>query len=162
MFNIGDRVVYPMHGAGIIEAIEDKEILGQVEQYYVMKMPLGDMRVMIPVAKVDHLGIREVIASHSVEQVLEILRDQKERLTDSWNKRYRDNLDKLKTGNIYEIAGVVSELLYLEREKGLSAGERKMLDQAKQVLVSELLLAGPTDEDELEKMFDSLSKKASL
>jgi len=162
MFNIGDRVVYPMHGAGIIEAIEDKEILGQVEQYYVMKMPLGDMRVMIPVAKVDHLGIREVIASHAVEQVLEILRDQKERLTDSWNKRYRDNLDKLKTGNIYEIAGVVSELLYLEREKGLSAGERKMLDQAKQVLVSELLLAGPTDEDELEKMFDSLSKKASL
>ncbi|MGB8956815.1 MAG: CarD family transcriptional regulator [Tumebacillaceae bacterium] len=162
MFNIGDRVVYPMHGAGIIEAIEDKEILGQVEQYYVMKMPLGDMRVMIPVAKVDHLGIREVIASQSVEQVLGILRDQKERLTDSWNKRYRDNLDKLKTGNIYEIAGVVSELLYLEREKGLSAGERKMLDQAKQVLVSELLLAGPTDEDELEKMFDSLSKKASL
>ncbi|MGZ4033082.1 MAG: CarD family transcriptional regulator [Tumebacillaceae bacterium] len=161
MYKIGDRVVYPMHGAGIIESIEDKEILGQVEQYYVMKMPLGEMKVMIPVGKVENLGIREIIESHSVDQVLEILRDQKERMTDTWNKRYRDNLDKIKGGDIYEIADVVGELLYLEREKGLSAGERKMLDTAKQIVVSELLLVGSTDEGELEEMFESLSKKAS-
>jgi CarD family transcriptional regulator len=161
VYKIGDRVVYPMHGAGIIESIEEKEILGQVEQYYVMKMPLGEMKVMIPVGRVDNLGIREIIESHSVDQVLEILRDQKERMTDTWNKRYRDNLDKIKGGNIYEIADVVGELLYLEREKGLSAGERKMLDTAKQIVVSELLLVGSTDESELEDMFESLSKKAS-
>lgn len=161
VYKIGDRVVYPMHGAGIIESIEEKEILGQVEQYYVMKMPLGEMKVMIPVGKVENLGIREIIESHSVDQVLEILRDQKERMTDTWNKRYRDNLDKIKGGNIYEIADVVGELLYLEREKGLSAGERKMLDTAKQIVVSELLLVGSTDESELEDMFESLSKKAS-
>lgn len=119
------------------------------------------MKVMIPVAKVEHLGIREVIGSHSVEGVLEILRDQKERMTETWNKRYRENLDKIKAGDIYEVADVVGELLYLEREKGLSAGERKMLDTAKQILVSELLLAGYSDEEELEKLFDTLSKKAS-
>ena len=162
VFNIGDRVVYPMHGAGVIEAIEHKEILGEVEQYYVLRMPLGEMKVMIPVKKVDHLGIREVIQSNSVEQVLDILRDQKDRMTDTWNKRYRDNLDKLKGGNIYEVADVCGELLYLEREKGLSAGERKMLDNAKQILVSELLLVGSTDEEELEQMFEILSKKASM
>ncbi|HEU4962503.1 MAG TPA: CarD family transcriptional regulator [Bacilli bacterium] len=162
MFKIGDRVVYPMHGAGIIEAIEEKEFLGQMERYYILKMPLGDMKVMIPVGKVDNLGIRDVIESQSVERVLDILRDQKERMTEGWNKRYRENLDKIKGGDIYEVADVVGELLYLEREKGLSAGERKMLDQAKQILVSELLLAGQTDEQELERMFDQLSKKASL
>lgn len=161
MFNIGDRVVYPMHGAGIIEAIEEKEFLGQMEQYYILKMPLGEMKVMIPVGKVENLGIREVIESQSVDQVLDILRDQKERMTESWNKRYRDNLDKIKGGNIFEVADVVGELLYLEREKGLSAGERKMLDTAKQILVSELLLVGETDEQELEQIFDRLSKKAS-
>jgi CarD family transcriptional regulator len=161
MFKIGDRVVYPMHGAGIIEAIEEKEFLGQIERYYVLKMPLGEMKVMIPVGKVENLGIREVIESQSVERVLDILRDQKERMTDSWNKRYRDNLDKIKGGNIFEVADVVGELLYLEREKGLSAGERKMLDHAKQILLSELLLAGPTVEQELEQIFDKLSKKAS-
>jgi CarD family transcriptional regulator len=163
VFNIGDRVVYPMHGAGIIEAIEEKEFLGQVEQYYVVKMPRGEMKVMIPVAKVEFLGIREVIASHSVGEVLNILRDQKERMTETWNKRYRDNLDKLKAGDIYEVAKVAAELLYIDRERGLSTGERKMLDQVKQILISELLLAGgTTDEDQLEKMFDSLSKKTSL
>jgi CarD family transcriptional regulator len=161
MFNIGDRVVYPMHGAGVIEAIEDKEILGEIEQYYVMKLPLGEMRVMIPVRKIGNLGIREVIESNQVGHVLEILRDQKERMTDAWNKRYRDNLDKIKGGDIYEVADVVGELLYLEREKGLSAGERKMLDTAKQILVSELVLVGETDEEELEHLFEVLSKKAS-
>lgn len=161
MFNIGDRVVYPMHGAGVIESIEEREILGELERYYIMRMPFGEMRVMIPVRKVTNLGIREVIPSQEVEQVLDILRDQKERMTEAWNKRYRDNLDKIKGGDIYEVAGVVGELLYLEREKGLSAGERKMLDTAKQILVSELVLVGSTDEEELEQLFDRLSKKAS-
>jgi CarD family transcriptional regulator len=161
MFNIGDRVVYPMHGAGVIESIEEREILGEFEQYYIMKLPFGEMRVMIPVHKVMNLGIREVIQSQEVEQVLDILRDQKERMTESWNKRYRDNLDKIRGGDIYEVAGVVGELLYLEREKGLSAGERRMLDTAKQILVSELVLVGSTDEEELEQLFDRLSKKAS-
>lgn len=153
--------MYPMHGAGIIEAIEEKDFLGQLERYYILRMPYGEMKVMIPVSKVDHLGIRETIPRGSVNRVLEILRDEKERMNDSWNKRYRDNLDKLKGGDIYQVADVVGELLYYEREKGLSTGERKMYDTAKHILVSELLLVGESDEEELENLFVSLSKKAS-
>lgn len=161
VFKIGDRVVYPMHGAGIIEAIEEKEFLGQVEQYYILRMPYGEMKVMIPVSKIDLLNIRGTIEESDVDQVLGILREEKERMNESWNKRYRENLDKLKGGDIYEVAGVLGELLYFEREKGLSTGERKMYDTAKHILVSELLLVGPAGEEELEDLFHVLSKKAS-
>ena len=162
MFKIGDCVVYPMHGAGVIEGIEEKEFLGQVEQYYILRMPYGgEMKVMIPVSKIDNLGIRGTIELNSVERVLQILRHEKERQSESWNKRYRDNLDKLKGGDIYQVADVVGELLYFEREKGLSTGERKMYDTAKHILVSELLLVGASGEEELEKLLTSLSKKAS-
>ncbi|MBL0389437.1 CarD family transcriptional regulator [Tumebacillus sp. ITR2] len=161
MFNIGDRVVYPMHGAGIIEAIEEKEFLGQTERYYILRMPYGEMKVMIPVSKIDNLNIRGTIEESSVDRVLDILREEKERMNDSWNKRYRENLDKLKGGDIYQVADVLGELLYFEREKGLSTGERKMYDTAKHILVSELLLVGPAGEEELEHLLTTLSKKAS-
>jgi CarD family transcriptional regulator len=161
MFNIGDRVVYPMHGAGIIEAIEEKEFLGQTERYYILRMPYGEMKVMIPVSKIDNLNIRGTIEESSVDRVLDILREERERMNDSWNKRYRENLDKLKGGDIYQVADVLGELLYFEREKGLSTGERKMYDTAKHILVSELLLVGPAGEEELEHLLTTLSKKAS-
>lgn len=141
MFAIGDKVVYPMHGAGVIQEIEDKEVLGRRQRYYVMMMPMGDMKVMIPVESSDVVGLRRVIDREHVAKVLEVLRDEASVMSGNWNRRYRDNLDKLKTGDIFAVAEVVRNLSVREREKGLSTGERRMLENARQILVSELVLA---------------------
>jgi CarD family transcriptional regulator len=150
MFNVGDKIVYPMHGAGVIESIEEREILGRKQNYYVMKMPVGDMKVMIPTLNVDDIGIREVIDGHEVDKVFEILHDRSINVTSNWNKRYRENMTKIKSGNIFEVADVVRTLMIRDREKGLSTGERKMLNSARQILVSELLLAKDSDHFEME------------
>lgn len=141
MFNIGDRVVYPMHGAGIIESIEEREILGQRKQYYIMKMPIGDMKVMIPVDGVDDVGLRQVIPHDDLDRVLEVLAGERTKMSANWNRRYRANAEKLKSGNIFEVAEVVRNLTLREKEKGLSTGERKMLENARQILISEVVLA---------------------
>jgi len=149
MFKIGDKIVYPMHGAGIIEAIEEKEILGELQKYYVLKMPIGDMKVMIPTRNVGDIGIREVIGSADVEKVFTILKDANVNINTNWNKRYRENMVKIKSGNIFEVADVVKSLVLREREKGLSTGERKMLNSAKQILLSELILAKGISENDI-------------
>lgn len=154
MFNIGDKVVYPMHGAGIIESIEEKEILGHKKKYYVMKMPVGDMKVMIPTENVEDIGIRGVINKHEVEKVFQVLSDNRTSTTLNWNKRYRENMDKIKSGDIFEVADVVRTLMCREKVKGLSTGERKMLNSARQILVSELVLAKGTEPLEIEKMIE--------
>ena len=154
MFNVGDKIVYPMHGAGVIESIEEKEILGHKQNYYIMKMPVGDMKVMIPTHNVDGIGIREVIDSCDVDKVYEILQDQSVNVTSNWNKRYRENMTKIKSGNIYEVADVVRILMIRDREKGLSTGERKMLNSARQIMVSELVLAGGTDQFKIESVIN--------
>src|SRR5690554_571251 len=104
MFEIGDKVVYPMHGAGIIEGIEVKEILGEKQQYYILNFPLGSMKVMIPTKSVDDIGVREVIPNADINKVVQVLSDHNSSIQDNWNKRYRANLDKIKSGNIYEVA----------------------------------------------------------
>lgn len=141
MFNVGDKIVYPMHGAGVIESIEEKEILGQKQNYYVMKMPVGDMKVMIPTHNVRGIGIREVIDGCDVDKVFAMLGESNSNVNSNWNKRYRENMIKIKSGNIYEVADVVKSLMLREKEKGLSTGERKMLNSARQILISELVLA---------------------
>jgi CarD family transcriptional regulator len=152
MFSIGDKIVYPMHGAGIIESIEEREILGQKQDYYVMKMPVGDMKVMIPTRNVEDIGIREVISIKDADKVLSLLSDGCINVNSNWNKRYRENMIKIKTGNVFEVADVVSSLMIREKEKGLSTGERKMLNSAKQILVSELVLAKGLNQNEIEKI----------
>ncbi len=154
MFSVGDKIVYPMHGAGVIESIEEREILGQKQDYYVVKMPVGDMKVMIPTHNVEGIGIREVIESCDVDKVYEILQDQSINVTNNWNKRYRENMTKIKTGNIYEVADVVRILMKRDREKGLSTGERKMLNSARQILISELVLAENTNQIEIETVIN--------
>ncbi|EEG76881.1 CarD family transcriptional regulator [Dethiobacter alkaliphilus] len=154
MFNIGDKVVYPMHGAGVIEAIEEKEILGARKRYYIMNIPIGDMKVMIPMDNVDQIGLREVIDTHGVEQVLTILRDNHSKMSTNWNRRYRANMEKIKSGDIFQVAEVVRNLMLREREKGLSTGERKMLDSAKQILVSELVLAQNTSAQDVDEILN--------
>ncbi|KXG74815.1 CarD family transcriptional regulator [Thermotalea metallivorans] len=156
MFNIGDKVVYPMHGAGIIEAIEEKEILGKKRKYYIMKMPLGDMKVMIPLDNVEDIGLRDIISMDEVEQVIAVLNDDTTKMPKNWNRRYRANLDKIKSGDIYEVAAVVRNLMLRDKEKGLSTGEKKMLNNAKQILISELVLARGIEE----KMAEALINEA--
>jgi len=146
VFKVGDKVVYPMHGAGIIEAIEEREVLGELKRYYIMRMPIGDMKVMIPVNNSDGIGLREVVNRDEVKKVFDILRAQKTKMSTNWNRRYRANLEKIKSGDIYEVAEVVRNLAHRDKEKGLSTGERKMLDSARQILISELVLAQGIEE----------------
>ncbi|MGI6561849.1 MAG: CarD family transcriptional regulator [Clostridia bacterium] len=150
MFEIGDKIVYPLHGAGEIEKIEKKEILGEVKEYYVLKMPFGDMKVMIPISNSDEIGIRSIISKNRAYQVIDFFSPKKVDDNTNWNKRYRENMDRLKTGDIEEVADVVNTLMVREKEKGLSTGERKMLNSAKKILYSELMLAAGFNMEELE------------
>ncbi|MFY9214034.1 MAG: CarD family transcriptional regulator [Tissierellaceae bacterium] len=154
MFNIGDRIVYPMHGAGIIENIEEKEILGEMRRYFIMRMPIGDMKVMVPVDNVEEVGVREIIAREEMEEVVDVLKGNKTDMPQNWNRRYRLNMDKIKSGDIFEIAAVVRNLMILDLEKGLSTGERKMLNDAKQMLVSEMVLVCDLDLEEVENLIE--------
>ena len=155
MFNIGDNIVYPMHGAGTISSIEEKEVLGEKQQYYIIKMP-GEVMVMVPTAKAEAMGVRSVIDEKSANSVLQVLEKDETEMSNNWNKRYRENLDKMKTGDIYEVADVVRNLSFKQKEKGtLSTGEKKMLLNAKQILVSELVLAEHSSKEEIEKLIDN-------
>lgn len=155
MYRIGDRVVYPMHGAGIIEGIEEKEILGASQNYYILRLPTKDMKVMLPTDNADRLGVRGIVSEHIVTEVFEILKDKQSELSSNWNRRYRDNLELVKTGDIHDVARVVRDLQILDREKGLSTGERKMLCSTKQILVSELALVRNQNEKDIERIVDN-------
>ncbi len=154
MFNVGDKIVYPMHGAGVIDAIEEKDILGEKQAYYILKMP-GEVKVMIPTAKADEVGVRNIIDKESADKVLGVLEKDETEMDKNWNKRYRDNMEKMKSGDVYEIADVVRNLSFKQKEKGLSTGEKKMLNNAKQILVSELVLAEHSSQDEVEQLIDN-------
>lgn len=156
MFSVGDKVVYPMHGAGVIEAIEEHEVLGQRQGYYILTMPYGGMRVMIPLKNVNSSGLREVIGTQEVAQVADILQAAQSTGNTSWNRRFNMNLAKIKSGNIYEVAEVVRNLMLQDRTKKLSTGERRLLDAAKQILISELVLACDKDADSVEEWINSL------
>jgi len=154
MFKIGDKIVYPMHGAGVIEKLETKEILGEKREYFIIKMPIGDMKVMVPVSNVDEVGVREIISPDEIEDIMSILRGHKTKMPQNWNRRYRINMDRIKTGDIHEIASVVRNLTLLDNEKSLSTGERKMLSNAKQMLLSELVLVTGNSYEDVEKLVD--------
>ena len=154
MFNVGDKIVYPMHGAGTIDAIEEKDILGERQAYYIIKMP-GEVKVMVPTAKAEEIGVRNIINKENAGKVFQILEENETEMSNNWNKRYRDNMDKIKSGDIYEIADVVRNLSFKQKEKGLSTGEKKMLGNAKQILVSELVLAEHASQEEVEQLVEN-------
>lgn len=154
MFNVGDKIVYPMHGAGTIDAIEEKNILGENQAYYVIKMP-GEVKVMVPTARAEQIGVRNVIGKDEAEKVISILGEDETEMSQNWNKRYRDNMEKMKSGDVYEIADVVRNLAFKQKEKGLSTGEKKMLSNAKQILVSELVLAEHASQEEVEELIEN-------
>lgn len=151
MFEIGDKVVYPMHGAGVIIAIEKQEFFGKEMEYLVLRIPTGHLRISIPRAKAADIGVRSVCTTEDTKKVLEVLGGEKEDMPTNWNQRYRDNLEKLKTGNIFSVADVVRDLTHLYREKGLSTGEKKMLTNAKNILVSEIIVVENLDSEIVEQ-----------
>ena len=154
MFNVGDKIVYPMHGAGTIDAIEEKDILGEKQNYYIIKMP-GEVKVMVPISKASDIGVRSVIDKAEAGKVVEVLEANETEMSNNWNKRYKENMEKMKSGSIYEVADVVRNLSYKQKEKGLSTGEKKMLNNAKQILVSELVLAEHASENEVENLVEN-------
>lgn len=154
MYNVGDEVVYPMHGAGRIVAIEEREVMEEKQSYYILEMP-GEVKVMIPTATAEEHGIRSVINKEEAQKVMSVLEQDETEMEKNWNKRYRENMDKMKSGNIYEIADVVRNLSFKQKEKGLSTGEKKMLYNAKQILVSELVFAENSTQNEVEELIDN-------
>jgi Transcriptional regulators, similar to M. xanthus CarD len=156
MLTVGDKVVYPMHGAGVIEAVEEHEVLGQTQVYYILTMPYGGMRVMIPMKSADSIGLREVIGEPEVSKVIDVLRNAPIHTNANWNRRFNTHLSKIKSGNIYEVAEVVRSLVLQDRAKKLSTGERRLLETARQILVSELVLACNRDLGSVEAWIDEL------
>ena len=154
MYEVGDKIVYPMHGAGVIESIEEKEFLGEKLKYYVMRMPLGEIKIMIPINKAGSIGIRSVIDKSVADMVLNYLEKMSVEETSNWNRRYRENMKKIKSGNVFDVAEVVKTLTIREKQKGLSTGERKMLNSAKRILISELVFAENMEPDEIENIIN--------
>ena len=150
MFKIGDRIAHPMHGAGIIESIDEKKINGQVRQYYILKIPIGGIIVMIPIDNCESIGVRPIIKPDVADQLINSMPDIKPDMTQNWNRRYRDNMVKIKSGDLSEVASVVKGLMERDQQKGLSTGERKMLHSAKQILISEIVLSKNMSYEEIE------------
>lgn len=147
MYNIGDKIAYPMHGAGIIEDIEEKKIMGRTNRYYVLLVPFGDMKIMVPCESCDKIGIRDIMSKGEMERVFKILSEESTVMSDNWNRRYRDNMEKLKTGELRDVAEVVRNLMRTDEIKKLSMGEKKMLGNAKQILISEVILVQGWDKE---------------
>jgi len=157
MFNVGDLAVYPAHGVGIIEKIETQEISGCRQDFYVMRILDNDMIIMIPTSNVNSVGLRDVIGNTEVDELYSILEKRDVTIDNqTWNRRYREYMDKIKTGSIFEVAEVYRDLLILKIEKDLSFGERKMLDTARSLLVKEISLAKKVGEDQIEKDLDKM------
>lgn len=157
LFAEGDMAVYPAHGVGLIRAIEKQTIGGIDQAFYVMKILDNDMTIMIPIANSENVGLRAIISKEDVNKVLDILKERDIKISSqTWNRRYRDYMEKIKTGSVYEVAVVLRDLFLLKVDKDLSYGERKMMDTAKSLLVKELSLAKKVDEEKVEKQIEKL------
>src|SRR4030088_3719505 len=153
-FDVGDKVVYPHHGAAVIEKSEKKDVFGENREYLVLKLAYGDLTLMVPADNTDGVGLREVINDEEVEEVFAVLRKKEARMPTNWSRRYKNHVEKLKSGDIYQVAEVVRNLSIRDKDKGLSAGEKRMLTKARQILVSELTLALNVDEEAAEGRLD--------
>ena len=157
MFDVGEMAVYPPHGVGVIESIEQRSV-GEIEQsFYVMKILNNNMVIMIPTATSKNVGLRSIISSNEVDDVFDILQEKDVEIgTQTWNRRYREYMEKIKTGSLFEVAAVLRDLYLLQEDKDLSYGERKMMDTAKGLLVKELSIAKQTEEDQVEEIIEQI------
>ena len=148
MFYVGDKIVHPMHGAGVVDSVVSKKVNGVLRDYYVLKLPLGEMLVMIPTDNCAEIGVRPILSPQEAEKILAELPNIETENDPNWNRRYRENLLRLKSGDLIQVARVMKSLMARDEEKGLSTGERKMLHSAKQILISEIVLSeGASYED---------------
>jgi len=154
MFKIGDKVFYPMYGAGTICGIEEKKILGEKKMYFSMKMPLDETMAMIPTDTCETIGVRYIISEAEAAKALAAFKAEEVCEDENWNKRHRDNMEKLRTGDIYQLIGVVKGLMLRDKRKGLSTSERKMLGVAKQMFISEIVLTGSASRNDVESILD--------
>lgn len=154
MFKIGDKVVYPHHGAGTIESIEEKQVLEEKQTYYIVQLTQGQLTVMVPAGSISGVGVRNIISSQEAESVLAVLADDQTTMPTDWNHRFKKNREKIKSGDAFEVAEVVRNLTIRDTEVGLSTGEKRMLNRARQILVSELAFALETDEVDVNKIID--------
>ena len=152
MFSAGDKIVYPMHGAGVICGIEEKKILGEKKEYYIFKLPCSEINIMIPVDSEAAVGIRPIADKTVISDVLKLLGEESSQMDSNWNRRYRDNMEKLKSGDIMKVAEVVRDLMRADRQKNLSSGENKMLTNARRILTSEIMLSADMTSDEAQKV----------
>jgi CarD family transcriptional regulator len=150
-FDVGDKVVYPHHGAAVIEKREKKEVFGETREYLVLRVAYGDLTLMVPCDNTEEVGLREVINDEEVEEVFAVLRKKEARMPTNWSRRYKNHVEKLKSGDVYQVAEVVRNLSIRDKDKGLSAGEKRMLSKARQILVSELTFAINVSEEEAEQ-----------
>ena len=150
MFQVGDKIVHPMHGAAVVDSIVQKKINGVVRDYYILKLPVGGMMVMIPTANSAEIGVRPVVKKDEADQVIAAMPDIEVDMTQNWNRRYRENMLRLKSGDLIEVARVVKGLMLRDGERGLSTGERKMLHSAKQILISEIVLSQNASYEDVE------------
>jgi CarD family transcriptional regulator len=153
-FDVGDKVVYPHHGAAVVERREVKVAFGEEKEYLVLRLAYGDLTLMVPADNTDEVGLREVINDEEVEEVFDVLRKKDVRMPTNWSRRYKNHVEKLKSGDIYQVAEVVRNLSSRDKDKGLSAGEKRMLNRARQILVSELTFAIGVSEEQAEKKLD--------
>ncbi len=150
MFREGDKIVHPMHGAGVVERIVQQKINGVTRDYYVLKLPVRSMVVMIPTHNCAEIGVRPVIDAEEAERLLCALSDIEVDMEQNWNRRYRENMERLKSGDLMQVAQVIKALLLRDSQRGLSTGERKMLHSAKEILISEVVLAQSAEYETIE------------
>ena len=152
VFKVGDKVVYPHHGAAVIEKRETKVAFGEKREYLVLRLAYGDLILNVPADNTEGVGLREVINDEEVEEVFAVLRKKEARMPTNWSRRYKNHSEKLRSGDIYQVAEVVRNLSIRDKDKGLSAGEKRMLSRARQILVSELTFALDVDEAAAENL----------
>jgi CarD family transcriptional regulator, regulator of rRNA transcription len=156
-FRVGDKVVYPHHGAAIIEKVEEKDLLGEKREYFIIKLAYGDLTLMVPTDATEDVGLREVTPAKDMPKLFKLLKKHEPMTnTTNWSRRFKANVEKLRSGDIYQVAEVVRTLHQRDREKGLSAGEKRMLTKARQILVSELTFSNDCNEEQAEKMLDEV------
>ena len=156
MLNVGDKISYPMHGAGIIDAVETCEVQGEERSYYVLKLPMGSLKVMIPVDNADNIGLREIISKREAQEVIGVLKQKPERAMGSWNKRFHANLERMKNGDLKDVAAVARNLMLQDKQRKVSSGERRIMDLAKQILISELVYALDMTPEEVEEYVEQI------
>ncbi len=156
MFRKGDTVVHPEHGAAVIQELREKEFLGEKRTYLVLRVAYGDLTLLIPVDSTEQVGLRQVVSKNEVKKVLKVLTEDESSMAANWSRRFKNNMEKLHSGDPYQVAEVLRNLAIREREKGLSAGEKRMILKARQILISELSYATAKTEDEAEIMIDEV------